>query len=153
VFTGDSSGDFLYKALHKAGFANQPDSTAIGDGLELKDMYIAAVCRCAPPENKPAPEEIGNCLSYLVQEIHLLDRLEVIVALGRIAFDNTLRIYRTAGYAIPRTDFTHGHIYQFDKDLPTMIASYHPSRQNTQTRRLTEEMFSEVWVKAQSLLK
>lgn len=152
VFTGDSSGDFLFKALFAHGFANQPNARERGDGLVLSDAYIAAVCRCAPPVNKPTPEEIANCLPYLQQEIHLLDRLEGIVVLGKIAFDNTLRLYRQQGNNLPRLDFAHGAFYQLGEGLPWLLASYHPSRQNTQTGRLSETMFAEIWGKARERL-
>jgi uracil-DNA glycosylase family 4 len=152
VFTGDSSGDFLYRALHRWGFANQATARHRDDGLTLRDIYIAAVCRCAPPANKPSPEEITNCLPYLAEEIRAMEQLRVIVALGRIAFDNTLRIYRQKGHPIPRLGFGHGAVHYLGENLPWMVASYHPSRQNTQTGRLTEAMFSEVWQKVRQLL-
>jgi uracil-DNA glycosylase len=152
VFTGDSSGDFLYRALHRAGFANQATARHRDDGLALRDIYIAAVCRCAPPANKPAPDEIANCLPYLEEEIRILERLLVIVALGRIAFDNTLRIYRQQGQDIPKLVFAHAAVYPLGGNLPLMVASYHPSRQNTQTGRLTETMFMEVWEKVRRLV-
>ncbi|RPI86878.1 MAG: uracil-DNA glycosylase [Chloroflexi bacterium] len=144
-FTGDSSGDFLYRALHKAGFANQPVSIRRGDGLELKDIYIAAVCRCAPPDNKPLPDELENCRPYLVREISMMQNLRGMVALGRIAFDSILRIFRHAGNEVPRFTFQHTGFYQPGPGLPWLVSSYHPSRQNTQTGRLTEAMFDEVW--------
>jgi uracil-DNA glycosylase family 4 len=152
VFTGDSSGDFLYHALYKQGFANQPVSRERGDGLALSGVFIAAVCRCAPPANRPAPDEIANCLPYLVQEIGLLDRLEGIVALGKIAFDNTLRLYRDQGRAIAALRFAHGALYELGPGLPWLLASYHPSQQNTHTGRLTEAMFDQIWGKARRLL-
>jgi uracil-DNA glycosylase len=152
MFTGDGSGEFLYRALHQAGFANQAEARELGDGLQLKDMYISAVCRCAPPGNKPDSEEIANCLPYLEQEIVLLENLAVVVALGRIAFDNTLRVYRRQGHSIPRVVFSHAAVQSLGSGLPTLVASYHPSRQNTQTGRLTEEMFAEVWRKVSGLL-
>jgi uracil-DNA glycosylase family 4 len=152
-FTGDRSGDFLYRALHRAGFANQPVSRHAGDGLALRDLYIAAVCRCAPPANKPTPQELAACLPYLAQEIALLDRVQVIVALGRIAFDNTLRLYRQAGRDIPRLEFGHAVSHPLGAGLPWMVASYHPSQQNTQTGRLTEAMFDQVWDKVLDLLQ
>lgn len=152
VFTGDGSGEFLYRALHRAGFSNRESSLSRDDDLALADAFIAAVCRCAPPANKPSPLEITNCLPYLEQEIELLTRLRVIVALGRIAFDNTLRLYRQKGYAIARLNFSHGAAYRLGESLPWLVASYHPSRQNTQTGRLTEVMFNQVWEKAKKLL-
>jgi uracil-DNA glycosylase family 4 len=145
MFTGDGSGDFLYPALFKAGFANQSLATNRGDGLELEDMFISAVCRCVPPGNKPKANEIANCRPYLEQEIDLLSGLRVIVALGRIAFDQTLRIYRQRTGERLRFDFKHKAQYDLGEGYPWLVASYHPSRQNTQTGRLTDEMFAEVW--------
>ena len=152
MFTGDSSGDFLYQALFQAGFANQPHAARQGDGLKLEDMFISAVCRCVPPGNKPKADEISNCLPYLEREINLLDRLEGIVALGRIAFDQTLRIYRQRTGERLRFQFAHGTMYNLGGALPWLIASYHPSRQNTQTGRLTEVMFAEIWEKVAEIL-
>lgn len=152
MFTGDGSGETLYRALHRAGFANQSASISRGDGLELHDMFISAICRCAPPGNKPAPQEILNCLPYLEREIALLANLEGIVALGRIAFENTLRIYQQRGYNIPRLSFNHGALYRLGDELPWLVASYHPSRQNTQTGRLTEDMFAMIWSLVRQLL-
>ena len=145
MFTGDGSGDFLYPALFQAGFANQPQALQRGDGLQLKDMFISAVCRCVPPGNKPKADEISNCLPYLEKEIGLLSRLKVMVALGRLAFDQTLRIYRRRTGERLRFKFEHGGQYQLGEGLPWLVASYHPSRQNTQTGRLTEAMFAEMW--------
>lgn len=153
MFTGDASGVFLYAALHRAGFANQAQSTNRDDGLTLNDMLISAVCRCVPPDNKPNPAEIASCLPYLEQEISQMIQLEGIVALGRISFDNVLRLYRQRGTMIPRQDFKHGGFYRLSEKLPWMIASYHPSQQNTLTGRLTVRMFDEIWQKAGSLLK
>lgn len=152
MFTGDGSGDFLYAALYRAGFANQPISRCVGDKLTLSNIYISAVCRCAPPQNKPLPEEITNCLPYLRREMELLN-FKGIVALGRIAFDNTLRLLRQDGFALSKLEFAHGAVYQAENSAPWIIASYHPSRQNTQTGRLTREMFDQVWHKARELLQ
>ncbi len=152
MFTGDGSGNFLYPALYRAGFASQPTATHRGDGLTLTDMFITAVVRCVPPQNKPTAEEIVTCLPYMAREIALLPRLRVIVALGRIAFDWTLRLYRQMGHSIPRLDFAHGAVYALGDGLPHLVASYHPSRQNTQTGRLTAEMFDQVWQKVRALL-
>lgn len=152
MFTGDGSGDFLYAALYRAGFANQPLSRHVGDQLTLKQIYISAVCRCAPPQNKPHPQEINNCLPYLKREMDLLN-YEGIVALGRIAFDNTLRLLCQDGYDLPGLSFAHGAFYTFQDGAPWIIASYHPSRQNTQTGRLTQKMFDQVWNKARELLQ
>lgn len=153
MFTGDGSGVFLYNALYLAGFANQPQTLYRGDGLALTDLYISAVCRCAPPQNKPALQEISNCLPFLDQEVRLLSNLQGIVCLGRIAFDNTLNLYRQRGHSIPPLKFSHNAFYTLGRDLPWLLASYHPSRQNTQTGRLTEAMFADIWAKAKSLLK
>ena len=152
VFTGDGSGNFLFPALYRAGFANQPTATNREDGLRLKDVYITAVCRCAPPDNKPTPEEISACLPFLSRNIDYLMRLEGMVALGRIAFDHTLRILRQRGAPIPKLDFAHGAFYHLGEGLPWMLASYHPSRQNTQTGRLTAEMFDQIWNRSRELL-
>ncbi len=153
MFTGDASGDFLYPALFRAGFCSQPAAEERGDGLQLNDIYITAVGRCAPPQNKPTGEEIANCLPYLVQEIELLENLQGFVALGSIAFTNLLRIYQSHfGYAFQeKPKFAHGAFYRVS-GLPWLLASYHPSRQNTQTGRLTEAMFDEIWKKARQQL-
>jgi uracil-DNA glycosylase family 4 len=145
MFTGDGSADFLTPALHRAGFANQPTSIRRSDGLKLKDLYIVAACHCAPPDNKPAPSEIATCRPYLVEHLRLLRRVRVIVALGRIAFDGTLAALAEAGVEIPnpRPQFAHGAEYRLG--AYTVVASYHPSRQNTQTGRLTEAMFDEIF--------
>ena len=153
MFTGDSSGVFLYRALYNAGFATQPETLHRDDGLRLADLYISAVCRCAPPQNKPLPQEISNCLPFLQQEAELLSALEGIVCLGRIAFDNTLSLYRLQGYDIPHLEFSHGAFYPLGESLPWLLASYHPSRQNTQTGRLTVPMFADIWRKARELLR
>jgi uracil-DNA glycosylase family 4 len=151
MFTGDGSGSFLYRALHKAGFSSQPFAYQRDDDLTLSSLFISAVCRCAPPANKPLPQEIANCLPYLDRELNLLPDLQGIVALGRIAFDNTLSLLRR-GHAIPRLDFAHGAFYNLGEGLHWMLASYHPSRQNTQTGRLTEPMLDEVFQRARAVL-
>jgi uracil-DNA glycosylase family 4 len=152
MFTGDASGVFLFSALHRAGFANQSESSSREDGLKVHDMLISAVCRCAPPENKPNGDEINNCVPYLEQEIRLMKNLQGLVALGRIAFDNCLKIYRRWGMEVPRFEFMHGGVYRLGERKPWLIASYHPSQQNTQTGRLTVEMFDQIWEKAHSRL-
>lgn len=149
MFTGDSAGDFLYRALYRAGFANQAHSSHQGDGLELKDVYISAVCRCVPPQNKPTQSEIGNCVPYLYREIELLPRLRIVVSLGRIAFEAMVRYF---GFS-PKPSFQHGKCYPTPQRSIFLIAAYHPSRQNTQTGRLTEQMFAEIWEQAKSLLR
>ena len=157
MFTGDASGDFLYAALHRAGFANQPGTKQRDDGLTLQDMFISAVCRCAPPDNRPTPAEIINCLPYLRQEMVLLSRVQVIVALGHIAFDTILRLYadhsQGPGFELQRFNFAHGASYHLGSHHPQLIASYHPSRQNTQTGRLTPAMLDAVWNSTLALLR
>jgi uracil-DNA glycosylase len=151
MFTGDASGEFLFPALFRAGFASQP-SSQVGDSLELIDCVITAVCRCVPPDNKPTPAEMSACQPYLEAEMTLLPNLQGIVALGKIAFDAILRIYRQRGCSLLAAEFGHGAFYQFAPDLPWLLASYHPSRQNTQTGRLTAAMFDQIWQQARSLL-
>lgn len=152
MFTGDSSGDFLYSALYRYGFANQPTSVHRDDGLELKDIYIAATCRCAPPDNKPLPQEMLNCRPYLLVEMQLLQHVQGVVVLGKIAFDTILSVYKQQGYAFPPLVFGHNQFYELGQDLPWLLASYHPSRQNTQTGRLTVEMFDQVWQRSRQLV-
>lgn len=152
MFTGDASGVFLFRSLFKSGFANQPESKNRDDGLEIKDMLISAVCRCVPPDNKPIRSEIDHCIPYLFEEIWMMNNLQVLVALGHIAFDNLLYIWRPRGYEIPRLEFKHGATFKLGERLPWLIASYHPSQQNTLTRRLTIEMFDSIWEKAKSYL-
>jgi uracil-DNA glycosylase family 4 len=145
MFTGDSSGDFLYAALHRAGFASQPTSHRRDDGLTLHGVFISAACRCAPPDNKPLPEEIAACRPFLAQEIALLSGLRVVVALGRIAFDLALRLFPVQAAADgAKPLFAHAATYPLAGGR-WLIASYHPSRQNTQTGRLTPAMFDQVW--------
>lgn len=145
MFTGDASGVFLFTALHKAGFASQTESKNKNDGLQIQDMLISAICRCVPPGNKPSRSEINNCLPYLVAEIELMKNLQGFVALGRLAFENVLGIYRKRGLDVARYGFKHGGVYRIGENLPWLIASYHPSRQNTQTGRLTVQMFASIW--------
>ncbi len=154
MFTGDASGNFLYPALYRAGFCNQPSATRVGDGLELKGLFITAVARCAPPQNKPTREEIANCQQYLIREIKLLENLQGFVALGSIAFQSLLEIYKQFyAYSFPQKPiFAHNALYTAPK-LPWLLASYHPSRQNTQTGRLTEAMFDAVWEKTRKILE
>jgi uracil-DNA glycosylase family 4 len=152
MFTGDASGEFLFSALYRAGFANQPTAISREDGLKSKDIFISAVCRCVPPDNQPTRAEMENCTDYLLEELDLLTRLEGIVALGRIAFDNVLDIYRQKGLDIARLSFGHGAFYQLGENLPWLLTSFHPSRQNTQTGRLTVAMFDQIWQKSRRLL-
>jgi len=153
MFTGDASGEFLYAALNRAGFANQPTSKNRGDGLELRDVFITAVCRCAPPHNKPERSEITNCQPYLLAEMRLLKHCQGVVALGKLAFDRVLSIYRSQGHIIPPSDFVHGAFYFLPDGLPWLQASYHPSQQNTQTGRLTVAMFDQIWDYARKMFK
>lgn len=145
-FTGDASGAFLYPALHRAGFANQPSAVSRDDGLLLKDLYLTASGRCAPPANKPSPEELNNCQPYLERELEIL-KPKVIVCLGRIAFERVLRIYSIRNSA---WKFCHGALYQMESGI-WVLCSYHPSQQNTLTGKLTVKMFDEIWEKAKSL--
>ncbi len=151
-FTGDGSGDFLYPVLHDAGFASQAKSTSREDGMKLHDLWISAAVRCAPPGNKPLPEEIANCSSYLDDELALLKRLRVVVCLGRIAFDAHLAHLVRAGKIERRSAylFAHGAEYQISRDR-WVIASYHPSLQNTNTGRLTRPMFAKIFSRAHAL--
>jgi uracil-DNA glycosylase family 4 len=150
MFTGDRSGDFLYKVLHDTGFASQPVSRSRDDGLMLTKAYITAAVRCAPPANKPAPGEIVACRSWLEQELDLLPGVRVVVALGRIAFDVYLSLLRDRGLIRSRADFPFGHNreHRTAPGLPLLISSYHPSQQNTSTGRLTEKMLRAVFLRA-----
>ena len=152
MFTGDGSGDFLTPALYRAGFANQPTSTSIGDGLELKGLYVAAVAHCAPPGNKPTRGEIENCRPYLLQHLRLLEDVRVLIALGKIAFDGLLATLAEDGMALPapRPVFSHGAQVPLGPFI--LLATYHPSRQNTQTGRLTRAMLDHVIARARSTL-
>lgn len=148
VFTGDASGGFLFPALYRAGFANQPLAESRDDGLMLKDLYIAAVAHCVPPENKPAPGELENCQPYLERTLQIL-KPKVIVCLGGIAFERILRLFSARN---PAWKFGHGVLYQLD-DGTWILCSYHPSQQNTLTGRLTPKMFDEIWAKARELMQ
>ncbi len=154
MFTGDRSGDWLFRALHKAGFANQPTSVHRDDGLQLTDCYITATLRCAPPQNKPTPEEILNCRPYLLREIELLKNVRVILGLGKIGFDNALSAF-TEAYDLdlsPRPKFGHGIEYKINSKL-ILLGTFHPSQQNTFTGKLTEAMFDRVLRRARQLLR
>ena len=145
VFTGDGSGDFLMRAMHSAGFASIPTSQRTNDGLTLRDAYIAAAVRCAPPDNKPTPAEIAACHPHLLAEVAALPNLQVIVCLGRIGFDAAWRLLDTKGIRIrPRPVFGHSLAYE-PPEGPIVIASYHPSRQNTNTGKLTPSMLKDVF--------
>jgi len=153
VFTGDRSGDWLYAALYRCGFANRPESVSRDDGLRLTDCYITARVKCAPPANKPLPEEFRRCRPYLVQELQLLKRVRVVVALGKIAFDGYLKACPELGNALPRPlpAFGHGQIHHLPWNV-TLISSYHPSQQNTFTGKLTVPMFDAIFSKARDAL-
>jgi uracil-DNA glycosylase family 4 len=144
MFTGDRSGDWLFEALHRFGFANQPTSEAADDGLILKGCYITATIRCAPPQNKPRPEEIAACRPYFQQELGLVERVRVFIPLGQVAFNQLLKNLRLKGVTLPALKFGHGQVYPLP-DGRTIIASYHPSQQNTFTGKLTREMFHRVF--------
>ena len=147
-FTGDASGAFLYPALHRVGFANQPTAESRSDGLVLKDLYLTASGRCAPPDNKPSPEELNNCQPFLERDLEIL-KPQVIVCLGSIAFARVLRIYSIRNSA---WKFGHGAHYQLENGT-WILCSYHPSQQNTLTGKLTVNMFDDIWKKAKSLIK
>lgn len=164
VFTGDGtggSGDFLMAALHRTGFASLTTSTRADDGLQLRDVFISMAVRCAPPENTPRPEEIARCLDHLDAEVSQLPRVQVVVALGKIAFDAWLQILKRRGVtARPRPQFAHGMMVDLsDRRVPlhgappVLIGCYHPSRQNTNTRKLTPRMMEDVFRKAKRLLR
>jgi uracil-DNA glycosylase family 4 len=154
MFTGDRSGDFLYRVLNRTGFASQPESRSRDDGLALKDAWITAAVRCAPPDNKPAREEIAACRGYLERELALLGGVRVVVALGRLAFHVYLDILRDQGHIRSRSAFrfAHNHEHSTGPDLPLLISSYHPSQQNTLTGRLTESMLRAVFGRARKRL-
>ncbi|MGH9328402.1 MAG: uracil-DNA glycosylase [Terriglobia bacterium] len=154
MFTGDRSGDFLFRALYEAGFANQPGSSNRNDGLRLAKCYVTAVVRWAPPQNKPTPGEIRQCLPFLRRELELLDQVKVVLVLGRVAFDAYLQLARgqvklPAKSLIP---FRHGAAYDLPRPMPRVHCSYHPSQRNTQTGRLTASMLGDVLKNIQQYL-
>ena len=156
MFTGDRSADWLYGTLYKFGFANQPTSRRRDDGLTLKDVYVTAALRCAPPANKPLREELLTCRPYLLEELGMLERLHVVVALGKIAFDSYLSTWTehsptSEKLPVPRPRFGHGPTYHLP-DGTVLVASYHPSQQNTLTGRLTREMFEGIFASVRRLL-
>ncbi|MDZ7344583.1 MAG: uracil-DNA glycosylase [candidate division KSB1 bacterium] len=153
MFTGDRSGDWLFRALYKAGFANQPNSVHRHDGLKLTDCYITATLRCAPPQNKPTPEEIANCRPYLLKEIALLKNVRVILGLGKVGFDNAFSAFSELHVLnfSPRPKFAHGAEYTLNANL-TLIGTFHPSQQNTFTGKLTEAMFDRIFRRVKRLL-
>ena len=150
MFTGDKSGDILYRALHKTGFASQPESRSREDGLVLTGAFITAAARCAPPGNKPTPEELRNCRPFFERELDLLPDLRVVVALGKIAFDAYLDVLKSRGVIASRAPFVFGHDREFQTapGQPVLISSYHPSQQNTSTGKLTEAMLVAVFRRA-----
>jgi len=154
MFTGDRSGEFLYRALHETGFASQPSSVSKDDGLELRNAYITAAVRCAPPANKPTPKEIRACSHFLARELELLPNLRIVVALGRIAFDAYLAVLREQGAIQSRAALRFGHNqeHRTGAGQPLLISSYHPSQQNTSTGRLTRKMLRDVFLRARRRL-
>ncbi len=150
MFTGDRSGDILFRTLHKTGFASQPESHSRDDGLILHDIFITASARCAPPGNKPTPQEIRNCRPFLERELDLLPNVKVVVALGKIAFDTYLDLLKSRAAIGSRAGFVFGHDRQFvtGPGHPLLISSYHPSQQNTSTGKLTEKMLRDVFRRA-----
>ncbi|TLY38296.1 MAG: uracil-DNA glycosylase [Nitrospirae bacterium] len=153
IFTGDRSGDWLYGALHRFDFASQSHSVSRDDGMRVSDCYITAVVKCAPPGNKPLPEEFRNCRPHLLEELRLLKHVRVVIALGKIAFDGYLSACRELGNPVPKPlpAFGHGKAYNLPWGV-TLIASYHPSQQNTFTGKLTHPMFDSIFAKARKRL-
>lgn len=151
MFTGDDSGLWLYRELHRFGFANQPTSSDRDDGLELRGAFIGTAARCAPPDNKPLPAELQNCRPFLAAELALLPELKVVLALGKIAFDAYLRVRREQGCEMGRPSFAHGAAYHYEGQ-PTLLCSFHPSRQNTNTGKLTQPMWSAIFDRARQLI-
>ncbi len=151
MFTGDRSGDWLYRALHRAGLANQAESDRRGDGLWLTGAYVTAAVRCAPPANKPTADERDRCRPYLLRELALLDRVRVIVALGGFGWQQVLRVLDESGAILPSPRPRFGHLAEATIGSYTLLGSYHPSQQNTFTGRLTEPMFDRVWARALEL--
>jgi uracil-DNA glycosylase len=151
-FTGDASGNFMYPVLYETGFANQPAATDRNDGLKLRDLYITAAVRCAPPDNKPLPEELANCAPYLDLEIQGLKRLKIVVALGKIGFDAYLNYLKRRGLLKSKASFVFAHGLKYAlPDGKILLASYHPSNQNTQTGKLTRTMFVQIFKEAAHL--
>jgi uracil-DNA glycosylase family 4 len=153
MFTGDESGNWLYRVLHRAGFASQPTSFSRTDGLTLHSAYMTAAARCAPPGNKPLPEELRNCRPFLEREMDALPNIKVVVALGKIAFDTYLAIMKSRGIIASRAPYLFGHNceYHLADGQPMLLASYHPSQQNTSTGKLTEKMLLDVFRRARKL--
>ncbi|HLH04405.1 MAG TPA: uracil-DNA glycosylase [Bryobacteraceae bacterium] len=155
MFTGDRSGEFLYRALYENGFANQPESISREDGLVLQDAYITAPVRCVPPDNKPELSEILNCRPYLVRELEILKRVQVVVTLGGIGLNAYLSVLKDCGRITSRAAFRFGHGVEHRPcaDGPVVLASYHPSQQNTATGKLTREMLRGIFARARELMR
>jgi uracil-DNA glycosylase family 4 len=153
MFTGDGSADTLIAALHQAGFASQSTSVHRQDGLELRRAFMTAVARCAPPGNRPTPQELADCRPFLERELQLLAGIRVVLALGQIAFQGYLQLLKQRGSDVRGLAFGHGVAHRFPAPLPWLVASYHPSRQNTQTGRLTPQMMAEVLDRVRGLLE
>jgi uracil-DNA glycosylase len=152
MFTGDRSGEFLYRSLYNAGFASQPESRNAGDGLQLQDAWITAAAHCAPPDNKPSPEELRNCRPFLERELDLLENVKVVVVLGKIAFDTYLSVLKSRGAINRLADFRFGHdaLYALN---PALLCSYHPSQQNTSTGKLTQAMLDGIFLRAAEIIR
>lgn len=153
VFTGDRSGDWLFRAMHRAGFASQPDSRDRSDGLELNDCYVSAAVRCAPPANKPSPDEKRQCLPFLARELIALSRVRVVVALGSIGWDAVLAALGHNGVVVPRPRPRFGHGVSVGVGDLQLLGCYHPSPQNTNTGRLSEQALDEIFVRAARLIE
>jgi uracil-DNA glycosylase family 4 len=152
MFTGDRSGDYLYRALHRAGFASQPESCSADDGLILRDAWITASAHCAPPDNKPLPGELLNCRAFLERELDLLTELRVVLVLGKLALDTYLRILKLRGKIERISEFQFGHNVLYPL-APALLCSYHPSQQNTSTGKLNQAMLDEVFLRARNLIQ
>lgn len=152
MFTGDRSGDFLYRSLYRGGFASQSESTDVADGLELTGAWITAAAHCAPPDNKPAPDELRNCRPFLERELEILREVRVVVVLGKVAFDTYLSVLKSRGEIGRVSDlkFGHGALYEL---RPTLLCSYHPSQQNTSTGKLTQAMLDEIFERAREITR
>ena len=153
MFTGDRSGEFLYRSLYKTGFASQPESLNARDGLELHDAWITASAHCAPPDNKPSPQELRECRPFLERELELLRNVRVVVALGKIAFDTWLSVLKSRRKIERVSDFRFGHGLLYDQLHPALLACYHPSQQNTSTGKLTQAMLDDVFAHAARIIR
>ena len=156
MFTGDASGDFLYPALHRAGFASQPSAISREDDMQLRDCFITAALRCAPPQNKPSPQELARCFPYLAREFQALQRMQVVIGLGAIGTKAAIEALKANGYTIAPTPWRFAHGAEITAKSKTrsitLIASFHPSRQNTNTGKLTQKMFDSIFTRANALL-